>query len=732
MGTRKAVVALCAVIAAGGHGSALSQEAVPGAKAEIVRLDAVVTDTNGNPIRDLSREDFELRDDGKPQRLTHFAFVGKDGATEAKATAEPPEKGATAPAAAPEEEAAPQAGRQIAILVDDLHISPGSLESVKEALRRVADEFLRPNDNVALITTSSPGGVQALTQERATLKQAINALALNPRATAPGKDSQMTPEQAELILRGDRNALLLAAKMMVEDPSSVYNDPRGTPRGQVGTGSGANPRSVSPDKGEQQAAVEASSQARGILMEALRFSTVSLSRVDDILRGLASLPGRKLCLLVSEGFLVGAGTTEERTQELQRIIDAATRSGAVVYALDAHGLATDMRDASHERQTSSAGLQAIVAHQGGALMRTTLQTVANDTGGFLVRGTNDLTAGMRRMLADNEAYYLLAYEPVNQKRDGHFHRIELRLPHRPQLVVRTRKGYYAPQEGKVAGAPPRGLTESDSLAVLGQAIPTSTKLSIAADFLALPTLGPHAVVRAHVDVGGLTWRRGDGRLRAALYIVGGAYNADGNPVGTPFRARRELDLSQAEYERAKVEGIDFQQQVPLEAGRYQIRVVAQDPDGQTVGGATQWVEIPNLADRKLALSGIFLMSSPTSGGSLASKPATGGLTTRDVHALRRFKRTDGLYFQFYVYNPAVDDQGACDAVIQAQIWSQSKVVAASKPQPATQLVKDGASITQANGMSLDSLAPGLYALRIVVVDRKANATASRNIDFTVD
>ena len=727
MGTRKAVVAL-AVVIAGSHVSALSQEPVPGAKAEIVRLDAVVTDASGNPIRDLTREDFELRDDGKPQQLTHFAFVGKGGAAEPKATPEPSEKGA----AAPQEEEAPTSGRQIAILVDDLHIAPGSLESVKGALRRVVDEFLLPNDNVALITTSAPGGVQALRQERASLKQAINALALNQRAGPPGKDSQMTPEQAELILRGDRNALLLAAKMMVEDPSSPYNGSQGTPRGALGSGPGANPRSVSQDKGEQQAAVEAAQQARGILMEALRFSTASLSRVEDVLRGLASLPGRKLCLLVSEGFLVGAGTSEERTQELQRIIDAATRSGAVVYALDAHGLTTDMRDASHERQVSSAGLQGIVSHQGDALTRTTLQTVANDTGGFVVRGTNDLAGGLRRMLADNEAYYLLAYEPAGQKRDGRFHKIELRLPRRPQLVVRTRKGYYAPQEGKMAGSPPRGVTESDSLAILGEAIPTSTTLRMAADFVALPTVGSQAAIRTHVDVGGLTWRKADGRFRAALYIVGGAYNADGNPVGSPFRARRELDLSQLEYERMKAEGLDFQQQVPLDAGRYQIRVVAQDPEGKTVGGATQWVEIPNLADRKLTLSGVFLSSSPTSGGGAASKPATGALATRDAHALRRFKRTDGLYFQFYVYNPTVDDQGACDAVIQAQIWSQSKVVAASKPQPATELVKGGASLPQANGMSLDSLDPGLYELRIVVVDHKANVTASRSIDFTVE
>ena len=192
-----------------------------------------------------------------------------------------------------------------------------------------------------------------------------------------------------------------------------------------------------------------------------------------------------------------------------------------------------------------------------------------------------------------------------------------------------------------------------------------------------------------------------------------------------------MNLDRADYERAKAEGVDFQHQFALDAGRYQIRVVVRDLDGKTVGGATQWVEIPNLADKKLALSSVFLASSPSAAPSTASNTPSDGLAPRDAHALRRFKRSDGLYFQFYVYNPAIDADGASDALIQAQIWSQSKVEAASKPQPATLLVKDGVSIPQGNAMSLDSLAPGVYELRIVVVDRRANATASGAIDFTV-
>ena len=60
--------------------------------------------------------------------------------------------------------------------------------------------------------------------------------------------------------------------------------------------------------------------------------------------------------------------------------------------------------------------------------RETLQRLADDTGGLLAGGTSELGAGLGRMLADNESFYLVAYEPTNTKRDGRFRKIELRLP----------------------------------------------------------------------------------------------------------------------------------------------------------------------------------------------------------------------------------------------------------------------------------------------------------------
>jgi hypothetical protein len=144
-----------------------------------------------------------------------------------------------------------------------------------------------------------------------------------------------------------------------------------------------------------------------------------------------------------------------------------------------------------------------------------------------------------------------------------------------------------------------------------------------------------------------------------------------------------------------------------------------------VGGATQWLDVPDLGAKKLTLSSLFV--STTSGAS----PGAGGEqeTIRDAQLLRRFTRSDTLYFQLYVYNAVADATGATDVVLQAQIRSGKDTIAASKPQAVTFRQKDGLPLPQTNGMSLESLAPGDYELRVVVVDRKADVTAFRSVAF---
>ena len=80
------------------------------------------------------------------------------------------------------------------------------------------------------------------------------------------------------------------------------------------------------------------------------------------------------------------------------------------------------------------------------------EALALDTGGFVVKNSNDLSGGMTRVSNESRAYYLLGYNPTDLRRDGKFRKIEVKVrpPKSKNLNVRARRGYYAPLEGQVA------------------------------------------------------------------------------------------------------------------------------------------------------------------------------------------------------------------------------------------------------------------------------------------
>jgi VWFA-related protein len=702
----------------------LSGQDVPAVRSEIVRLDVVVTDAKGTPVLDLTRGDFEVLEDGKAQQVTNFEPARAAGAP--TSPSEPPRPAVPAPGR--------PAGRQIVIVVDDLHLARDTAEPAKQALLRFVSEQVTSEDEIAVVATSAPGGLQALTRNRTAVRDAITRIGSRESAMAAARGAQMTPGQAELILRGDQSALRLATRSLMDEPGSTLS--AGSPRATVEATDGATPAGIDP--AEKAAARESQREASAVLAGALRFSEMTLLTVDAVLRGLSALPGRKLCLLVSDGFLVGKGTSEERTGLLRQVDDAATRSGAVVYTLDARGLTPGGADAGVSGPVMDPGLRERVGKLEREESRETLQRLSHDTGGLLVHETNDLGAGLGRMLADNEAFYLVAYEPTNAKRDGRFRKIELRLPRRPDLTVRTRAGYLAPDDRKQAArsaaggrtglpslvAGPQGLDETAVRAALGSHVPANgVPVLVTADYLDLPPEGPQAIVQVQVAVAGLKWQIAGDRHRTQVEVLGGLYDTAGQPVGVPFGRIFSLDLGPAEFRQASEDGLRYAHKVALNPGRYEVRVVAREPALAPSGGASQWLDVPDLGAKKLTLSSLFV--SATSGAS----PGKGGETIRDAQLLRRFTRRDTLYFQLYVYNPQADAAGATDVVLQAQIRSGKDPIAASKPQAVTFQLKDGVPVPQGNGMSLESLAPGEYELRVVVVDRKANATAFRDVSF---
>jgi VWFA-related protein len=697
-------------------------DVLPEARTELVRLDAVVNDDHGAPVRDLKQGDFVLLEDGKQQTITHFWSGGRKAVTlDAGAVTERPAAGT--PAAAP--------GRDLLIVIDDLHISASGIDQTKGALKRVLDEVLAPNDLVAVASTSPYGSTLNFTLDRERVRAVIDSMTTQQGSTSMARGAQMTAAEAELILSGDRSALELVGRNLLAEPGSGLDNtgPQAATQarnGLVGAVGGPNDS----DEGTQRLAEDqARRQARGVLDEALSYSVMSLRTIENAMRRLAELPGRKLCLVVSDGFLIGAGTSEERTLDLQRVVDAATRSGAVVYALDSRGLMSAAADVSQAGGASSPGLHVRVDRSAEEALRSTLTELADQTGGFVVRGTSDLAGGLRRMLEDDDIYYLLAYESTNRKRDGRFRKIEMRVAGHPGYNIRTRKGYLAPDDKKPARARALApLLEADARALLDKPPTSGGAVRLDAFYVDLPPQGPQALLRAHVDLTHIAWEKIADHRRASVELVGGAYDASGHAVGASFSRPWDLDLDAAEYKRAATSGLRYQQALPLAPGRYQLRVLVRDGKGGVLGGGSEWVEIADLKEKKLTLSSVFLSPSTVA----ASAEHTAVPDAPDAPAHPRFKSGDNVWFELYVYNPVTDTEGRADVVLQAQIRAGDQVVAASEPQPVTFQEKDGLPVPQTNGVSLQGLAPGSYQLRVVVVDRKASATAFRNVDFTLD
>jgi len=120
---------------------------------DAVRIDAVVTDKNGDIVRNLSAGDFDILQDGKKQKVTFAQFVPVSAAAVAPPPARPLKGTAIAgtpplPAAGPVRRE--QIQRTIALVVDDLGLSVESLYYVKRGLHDFIDRGVQPNDLVAL------------------------------------------------------------------------------------------------------------------------------------------------------------------------------------------------------------------------------------------------------------------------------------------------------------------------------------------------------------------------------------------------------------------------------------------------------------------------------------------------------------------------------------------------------------------------------------------------------
>lgn len=745
---------------------------------ELVQIDLVVTDKQGKPVHDLKREDFELYEDGKKQTLTHFAV----GTAKQPARWITPEKKQSAKTSAPIETAATTgatAGRYIVLAVDDFHLASANLTYVKRTLQKFIAEQMVAGDQIAIVTTSGNVGLfQQFTDQRDVLERAINRLSIQERNIVdPSNIPYITEHQAELIEFGDKDALELAIADLVrregllqggggsEQAGGGNSPPRQSSGGGRGGGQSQQNQSSSSNGAPTQRdswEYRVRTQARLVLAMSGNYTQATLDTLENVIRSLRPLVGRKMMVLLSDGFFLSGTGVYSKRFDLRRITDAATRSGVVIYSIDARGLATLALggDASErvEMDVSLANAQSRIQMSALNAKRDGLYALAAETGGTLFYNNNDLNLGLQRVLDANETYYVLAYEPPESRRDGRFHKIEVRVANRPELKVRTRNGYFSPddkaekaeraekkaeekRQEKLKSLPPekqaqevKTATDKQLAAGIGSLFPLpDVPVKLAVDFVDL-TDGSGALVNVLIDSNDLRLEETKGRLQGTLDLAGYFFDERGK-VAASFNERININIKPETLGHVRQQGINYRRMTLLKPGFYQARIAVREAQTGQLGSANGWVEIPALKPNQLMLSGI-LLSEPSQQTTqvVPTSPAeqSNGVIPRLSSASRRFKSGGNMDLLLFVYN-AKSEANAVDLVTQTHLFSGSKLIYASPVVKMTVAPdSDLQRVPYAARVPLKGFPPGSYELRVTVIDRLTKATANRRVNFTVE
>ena len=371
-----------------------------------VRVDVIVSDGKGQPLTDLTLADFEVLEDGKPQKIEQFRLVRVDGI---------PRPGDPVPRQLrnridEELELSRDDVRLFVLFFDDYHVRLGNSLSVKEPLIRFVQTQLRPNDVVGIMYPLTPLDGISFTRNTASIVSAIERFEgrkfdYRPRNQLEEQYARAPTEIVEQI----RNQVVMTALRGLSTRLGGLREGR-------------------------KAIIYVSEGLTVLLPPQMRNMDASQGRLGN--------PGAGI-MPVSP--MAGENNPREQTaavfaeadlySQLRDVFTTANRNNAAIYTLDPRGLTPfeyGIDEGVGPRQDASAL----------RLTQDTLRSIADETDGRAIVNQNDLGPGLAQIVRDSSFYYLLGYNSIQAPQDGKFHPIQVRVRRRG-ADVRARKGYWA-------------------------------------------------------------------------------------------------------------------------------------------------------------------------------------------------------------------------------------------------------------------------------------------------
>jgi hypothetical protein len=314
-------------------------------------------------------------------------------------------------------------------------------------------------------------------------------------------------------------------------------------------------------------------------------NNLGFRHLEDILRRLSQMPGERVMVLLSPGFL----HVQQASDEWQ-IVNLANQANVVINTIDVRGL--DVPDGGEDTTKRSTDLletrdQKVRQRLNQQLEQSSvLAGLAYGTGGTFFHNSNDLMGGLQ-LAASPEVCYVLSFAPHDLKQDGRYHNLVVKLTTgNEKYSIQARHGYYAPRKLDAKEDEDRQIAdELHSRAEAGDLF-----LELQALAVARGAEQTNIMVTSKVAVNSIHFKELGGKHSDVLRMITAIFDENGIAVAGGEKDLT-MDLNDAQYQKLTQAGLTVNSGFALKPGRYLVRQLIRDTAGEETAARNQAIEI---------------------------------------------------------------------------------------------------------------------------------------------
>lgn len=625
----------------------------------LVNIEARVT-RNGEPVRDLARDDFILKERGKEQEIAFFYYVeapagfrkrGEQPVNLQLLSASGGDKNVSGAVAEVSSAAEPQPDESIDPTWIHLVIEtadPSEFNRTAKAIRRFIREDMQPGFYVSL-------GGMPFTDNKNILLSTLDRLEGKPYSAGSGIDPSL------LHLKDMENMRDIALAIPFAPDIEAIED--ALQRTAIFDG----PIDMAPVIGVET-----------VNRQIRFFGELAMLRYMDLVERMALLPGRKSIVVFRNGLRMD----HENKPILDRLLSMAARNRVRFYTVDSLGLdvISPVKDYRYPLAWSRGRLENYLPDPIKESRRRReaeegLVVLARETGGYAILDNNDLGSIFSKVVEDSFSYYVLGYYPENFSNNGRFRKIEVSLKEDSDYDITSIRGYSEPKKLRLQSRAERLVSLRKSLQVSGSG---DIDVWVEPEVFAAPDGSPILFVSAGASVRDFNLKKGLEESRVEGEILIQIVNRFSQKIPLYHNGKVKEVFDNSRLNDTAGPSVNYQTVLPLSPGLYELRAIIRDSRSGKFGVNSASFLVENF--HSVSVPSSLLMTRYTTSskkgkidpGDWYGNVLSAGETGYYPQPSPEFMQGEIVHVLFHLYHPTAEDREWANEGMQIGIYRENE------------------------------------------------------------